>query len=42
MFQQFIGDGANIFIAIIATIVGFVAALGYVDYLKTKKEEQNH
>jgi hypothetical protein len=40
MFQQFIGDGANIFIAIVAVIVGFAAALGYVDYLKTTKEEK--
>jgi hypothetical protein len=40
MFHQFIGDGANIFIAIVATIVGFVAALGYTDYIKTKREEQ--
>jgi hypothetical protein len=40
MFQQFIGDGANIFIAIVAVIIGFVTALGYTDYIKTKREEQ--
>jgi hypothetical protein len=40
MFQQFIADGANIFIAIVATLIGFATALGYVDYLKTKKEEK--
>lgn len=39
MFQQYIGDGANIFIAIVAVIIGFATALGYVDYLKTKKQE---
>jgi hypothetical protein len=39
MFQQFIGDGANVFIAIVAVIVGFATALGYVDFLKTRKEE---
>ncbi len=40
MFQQFIGDGANIFIAIVAVLVGFATALGYVDFLKTKKEQK--
>jgi hypothetical protein len=40
MFQQFIGDGANIFIAIVAVIVGFATALGYVDFLKVKKEQE--
>ena len=43
MFHQFIGDGANIFIGIVAVIIGFAAGLGYIDYLKTKKEEnQEH
>ena len=41
MFHQYIGDGANVFIAIVAVVVGFVAALGYVDFLKVKKEEKN-
>ena len=40
MFHQYIGDGANTFIAIVAVIIGFVAALSYVDYLKTKEEEK--
>ena len=40
MFHQYIGDGANIFIAIVAVVIGFATALGYVDYLKTKKEEK--
>jgi preprotein translocase subunit SecE len=40
MFNQYIGDGANIFIAIVAVVIGFATALGYVDYLKTKKEEK--
>ncbi len=40
MFQQFIGDGANIFIAIVAVLVGFATALGYLDFLKTKKQEK--
>jgi hypothetical protein len=40
MFQQFIGDGANIFIAIVAVLVGFATALGYMDFLKTKKQQE--
>jgi hypothetical protein len=40
MFQQFLGDGGNLFIAIVAVIVGFAAAMGYTDFLKTKEEEQ--
>ena len=39
MFEQVAGDGANLFITIVAVIIGFVAALGYVDFQKTKKEE---
>ncbi len=41
MFEQYIGDGANIFFAIVAVLVGFALALGYVDFLKAKKEQQN-
>ena len=41
MFEQVVGEGANIFITIIAVIVGFVAALSYVDFIKTKKEQNN-
>jgi hypothetical protein len=40
MFQQFIGDGASIFITIVAVLVGFATALGYIDFVKTKKEEK--
>lgn len=43
MFEQYIGDGANLFITIIAVLIGFVAALGYLDFLKTKKgQEKDH
>jgi len=38
MFQQFIGDGASIFITIVAVLVGFATAIGYIDFMKTKKE----
>ncbi|MFZ1806006.1 MAG: hypothetical protein WAU36_02225 [Cyclobacteriaceae bacterium] len=41
MFEQVIGDGANLFIIIVAVLIGFVAALGYIDSQKTKKED-NH
>lgn len=40
MFQQFIGDGASIFITIVAVLVGFATALGYIDFVKTKKEDK--
>ena len=40
MFQQYIGDGANIFIAIVAVIIGFATALSYIDYLKTTKNQE--
>jgi hypothetical protein len=39
MFNQYIGDGANIFIAIVAVLIGFATALGYVDFLKTKRQQ---
>ncbi len=41
MFEQYIGDGASTFITIIAVLIGFGAALGYLDFLKTKKEHKN-
>lgn len=41
MFDQIIANGANIFIIIVAVLIGFAAALGYVDYQKTKKEEND-
>ena len=39
MFEQVIGDGANLFFIIIALVVGFAAGMSYVDNLKTKKNE---
>ena len=39
MFDQVIGNGANIFIIIVAVLIAFAAGLGYVDFRKTKKEE---
>ena len=40
MFQQYIATGANIFIAIVAVIIGFAAAMGYTDFLKTTKNQK--
>ncbi|HRJ29681.1 MAG TPA: hypothetical protein PLV21_04335 [Cyclobacteriaceae bacterium] len=40
MFEQYTGSGASLFITIVAVIIGFAAALGYVDFMKTKKEEK--
>jgi hypothetical protein len=41
MFEQYIGDGASIFITIVAVLIGFAAALGYIDFKKVKKDEKN-
>ncbi len=38
MFNQYIGDGANVFIAIVAVLIGFATALGYTDFLKVKRQ----
>jgi hypothetical protein len=40
MFNQYTGDGVNIFIAIVAVLVGFATALGYLDFQKTRKQEK--
>ncbi len=40
MFQQFIGDGANIFIAIVAVLVGFATALGYLDFFENNPQRE--
>lgn len=37
MFEQFVGDGANLFVAIVAVIIGFAVGMGYSDYVKTTK-----
>lgn len=39
MFNQVVGSGANAFLIIIACVAGFIAALGYVDFRKVKREE---
>lgn len=40
MFQQIIGDGASLFITIVAVIIGFAAAMGYSDFVKTSKQDK--
>lgn len=40
MFEQNVGDGANLFVIIVAVIVGFVAAMGFLDKMKTTKNEK--
>jgi hypothetical protein len=43
MFEQNVADGANIFVTIVAVLVGFAAAMGYIDYQKkTKKQDDKH
>lgn len=42
MFHQVVGNGANLFIIIVAVLVGFVAALGFIDKQKTEKEQEKH
>jgi hypothetical protein len=40
MIDQIVGNGANLFVLIIAILIGFVNALAYVDFLKVKKEQE--
>ena len=39
-FNQNVGDGANLFLIIIAILIGFVAGLSYIDNMKVKKEQE--
>ena len=41
MFADYIGSGADAFIAIVAVVVGFVAAMGYIDFLRVTRKEKN-
>ncbi|HNP78180.1 MAG: hypothetical protein U0289_16255 [Cyclobacteriaceae bacterium] len=40
MFDQVVGDGANLFVLIIAIAFGFVNALAYIDNRKVTKEQE--
>jgi len=39
MIEQVVGDGANLFILIVAILIGFLNALAYVDMKKVEKEQ---
>lgn len=41
-FNQVIGSGANLFIIIVAIVIGFVAALAFIDSQKTRKEDEGN
>ncbi len=36
MFEQYVTDGGNLFIVIVAVVAGFAAAIGFIDFRKTK------
>ncbi|WP_255763402.1 hypothetical protein [Fulvivirga maritima] len=38
---KYIGDGADLFITIVACLAGFGAALGLLDSLKSKKKNNS-
>jgi hypothetical protein len=43
MFEQYIGDGASLFITIVAILIGFATALSVIDITgigKNKSEEE--
>lgn len=40
MFNQVVGDGANLFILIVALLIGFINALAYIDMKKVTKEQE--
>lgn len=42
MMEQYIGDGANTFIIIIACLVGFAAAVGFLDFRRANKENHDN
>lgn len=39
--MDYIGQGADIFITIVAVLIGFAAAMGYIDFLKTTKKSED-
>lgn len=39
MFEQNVADGANLFLIIVAVIIGFVSALGYLDFKKNTENK---
>lgn len=39
MFEQVVSDGVNLFITIVAIVIGFVSALGFIDERRNRKSE---
>jgi|GEM_PF-313765 len=42
MFNQVVGDGANLFVIILAIVVGFAVGMGFVDFKKVSREEEEN
>ena len=42
LFTQIVGDGANLFVVIVAIVVGFVGGLSYVDKVRTEEHEKGN
>ena len=40
VFHQVVGDGANLFVLIVALLFGFVNALSFIDHTKVTKEQE--
>lgn len=40
MYEQVIADGANTFILIVAVLIGFASAMGFIDFQKTKEKQE--
>ena len=41
-FNQVVGSGANLFVIIVAVVVGFVAALALIDSKRTIKDQNDN
>jgi hypothetical protein len=39
--EQYIGDGADLFITIVAVLIGFAAATGFLDFRKSNNEQES-
>lgn len=42
MFNQVVGDGANLFVIILTVVIGFAAGMGFVDFKKVTREEEEN
>lgn len=42
IFNQIVGDGANLFMVIVALCIGFVGGLSYVDKVRTEEKEKGN